>query len=116
MKTTPNVDNATGVEEPSERQSTLTRGIINGGASAIQRTVKNCVEVTTQDSWERKVHQSVELVKEKITSWVTIWRIDAQNTKAGGLEGKFTLNIPTGIIGPGTNQIKGGTIKHNAAT
>ena len=106
MKTAPDINNAAGLKQPGESQSTFTRDVINGRASAIKGAIKDGVKVTTQNSWNCGINQSLELVKEKVPGRIIIRRICTQNTKTGILKGELNLDISTNIIKPRTNKAK----------
>ena len=55
-------------------------------------------------------------MKKEIARGVTIRRIHTQYAETGILEGELRKKVPTRIIRPRTNKMKGRAKKHNTAT
>jgi len=116
VKISPHVDNTTRLKEVAKGGRALPRGVRRVRATTIKGTIKNSIEISSQNSRHRGINLGMEVIQELITSRVAIWTVNTTDTKGFSKKGELTLKKTTIIITPRVNQRQRRTKQNNITT
>jgi len=77
----PNINNTACLKEAPKRRRTLPRTVSRVRTKAINSTVKDRIEIASQDSRNGGINHGMKIIQELITCRVAIGAIDTTNTK-----------------------------------
>ena len=81
MLKTPNVNDTTVTKENRQQVRTLAGSIKRAGATMVNKTIRNGIKITTQESRNRRVNGINTTMKKSVTVRITIRSITAGYTK-----------------------------------
>jgi len=116
VKVSPHINDTTQLKEVPKGGGALPRGVRRVRATTIKGTIKDSVEISSQNSRHRGINLGMEVIQELITSRVAVWTVNTTDTKGFTKKGELTLKKTTIIITPRVDQRQRRTKQNNITT
>ena len=116
VKIPPGINTTRGLKECFQSSRTLPPGVRGVRASAIHRTIEDCIEVPTKECGDSRIELISNLFQKLVPCRVAVRGIQRDYTKRLIMIGKLTLQEASLLISPRLNQRQRRTEKDDTTT